>query len=133
MSSVAIPLAVITNLDIRNNFSIFAIANEYAMTTKLINIGNSRGIVIPAKLLKKYKVDDNASVSLEEENGRIYIKFSPAEEEPYTGPYTGPFKALAPFKDMEDPWGGEDAAEYVRKLRDSSGKEKRIIPGITDL
>ena len=69
MSSVAIPLTVITNLDIRNNFSIFAIANEYAMTTKLINIGNSRGIVIPAKLLKKYKVDDNASVSLEEENG----------------------------------------------------------------
>ena len=29
MSSVAIPLTVITNLDIRNNFSIFAIANEY--------------------------------------------------------------------------------------------------------
>lgn len=133
MSSVALPLTVITNLDIRNNFSIFAIANDYAMTTKLISIGNSRGIVIPAKLLKKYKVEDNASVSLEEENGRIYIKFSPAEEEPYTGPYTGPFKALAPFKDMEDPWGGEDAVEYVRKLRDSSGKEKRIIPGITDL
>lgn len=133
MSSVALPLTVITNLDIRNNFSIFAIANDYAMTTKLISIGNSRGIVIPAKLLKKYKVEDNASVSLEEENGRIYIKFSPAEEEPYTGPYTGPFKALASFKDMEDPWGGEDAVEYVRKLRDSSGKEKRIIPGITDL
>ena len=63
MSSVAIPLTVITNLDIRNNFSIFAIANEYAMTTKLINIGNSRGVVIPAKLLKKYKVDDNGSSS----------------------------------------------------------------------
>ena len=133
MSSVALPLTVITNLDIRNNFSIFAIANDYAMTTKLISIGNSRGIVIPAKLLKKYKVEDNASVSLEEENGRIYIKFSPAQEEPYSGPYTGPFKALAPFKDMEDPGGGEDAVEYVRKLRDSSGKEKRIIPGITDL
>ena len=102
-------------MDIRNNFSIFAIANEYAMTTKLINIGNSRGIVIPAKLLKK------------EENGRIYLKFSPAEEEPYTGPYTGPFKALAAFKDMEDPWGGEDAVEYVRKLRDDSNAEPRII------
>ena len=127
MSSIAIPLTVITNLDISNNFSIFAIANEYAMTTKLINIGNSRGIVIPAKLLKKYKVDDNASVSLEEENGRIYLKFSPAEEEPYTGPYTGPFKALAAFKDMEDPWGGEDAVEYVRKLRDDSNAEPRII------
>ncbi len=128
MSSVAIPLTVITNLDIRNNFSIFAIANEYAMTTKLINIGNSRGIVIPAKLLKKYKVDDNASVSLEEENGRIYLKFSPAEEEPYTGPYTGPFKALKELVD-EDAWGGKDMdpVEYVRQLRDDSKAEKRVI------
>ena len=122
MSSVAIPLTVITNLDIRNNFSIFAIANEYAMTTKLINIGNSRGIVIPAKLLKKYKVDDNASVSLEEENGRIYLKFSPAEEEPYTSSL---------FKDLvdEDAWGGKDMdpVEYVRQLRDDSKAEKRVI------
>ena len=128
MSSVALPLTVITNLDIRNNFSIFAIANDYAMTTKLISIGNSRGIVIPAKLLRKYKVEDNASVSLEEENGRIYIKFSPAEEEPYTGPYTGPFKAL---KEIVDPdvWGGRDMdpAEYVRQLRDDSDAEKRVI------
>ncbi len=121
MSSVAIPLTVITNLDIRNNFSIFAIANEYAMTTKLINIGNSRGIVIPAKLLK-------TSVSLEEENGRIYLKFSPAEEEPYTGPYTGPFKALKDLVD-EDAWGGKDMdpVEYVRQLRDDSKAEKRVI------
>ena len=128
MSSVAIPLTVITNLDIRNNFSIFAIANEYAMTTKLINIGNSRGIVIPAKLLKKYKVDDNSSVSLEEENGRIYLKFSPAEEEPYTGPFTGPFKALKDLVD-EDAWGGKDMdpVEYVRQLRDDSKAEKRVI------
>ncbi len=128
MSSIAIPLTVITNLDIRNNFSIFAIANEYAMTTKLINIGNSRGIVIPAKLLKKYKVDDNASVSLEEENGRIYLKFSPAEEEPYTGPFTGPFKALKDLVD-EDAWGGKDMdpVEYVRQLRDDSKAEKRVI------
>ena len=126
MSSITLPLEVITNLDIRNNFSIFAIANDYAMTTKLIRIGNSRGIVIPAKILKKYGADDNSSVSLEEEDGRLYLCFS-KEEEPFTGPFTGPFKALAPFKDMEDPWG-EDPCEYVRKLRDSSGAEKRQLP-----
>ena len=127
MSSIVLPLEVITNLDIRNNFSIFAIANDYAMTTKLIRIGNSRGIVIPAKLLKKYGADDNTSVSLEEEDGRLYLSFSP-KEEPYTGPFTGPFKALAAFKDMEDPWEGMDAVEYVRQLRDSTGKEKRELP-----
>ena len=127
MSSITLPLEVITNLDIRNNFSIFAIANDYAMTTKLIRIGNSRGIVIPAKILKKYGADDNSSVSLEEEDGRLYLSFS-KEEEPFTGPFTGPFKALAPFKDMEDPWGDMDPCEYVRQLRDESGVEKRVLP-----
>ena len=126
MSSVVIPLEVITNFVFSNNFSIFAIANDFAMTTKLIRIGNSRGIVIPAKLLKKYGADDNATVSLKEENGRLYLDFA-KEEEPFTGPYTGPFKALAPFKDMEDPWG-EDPCEYVRQLRDESGVEKRQLP-----
>ena len=129
MSSVVLPISVVTNLDIRNNFSIFAIANDYAMTTKLINIGNSRGIVIPAKLLKKYNVDDNATVSLEEKGDKIYLHFLKEEEEPYTGPFTGPFKALKDLVD-EDAWGGRDMdpAEYVRQMRDSSGKEGRFIP-----
>lgn len=124
---MVIPLGVITNLDFCNNFSIFAIANGHAMTTKLIRIGNSRGIVIPSKLLKKYGVDDNATVSIEEEGGRLFLHFS-KEEEPFTGPFTGPFKALAAFKDMEDPWGGEDASEYIRHLRDETGVEKRELP-----
>lgn len=128
MSSVATPLSVVTNLEISNNFSIFAMANDYAMTTKLINIGNSRGIVIPAKLLKKYNIDDNATVSLEEKGDKIYLHFLKEEEEPYTGPFTGPFKALKDLVD-EDAWGGRDMdpAEYVRQLRDDSKAEKRII------
>lgn len=127
MSSIILPLEVITNLDIRNNFSIFAIANDYAMTTKLIRIGNSRGIVIPAKILKKYGVDDNATVSLEEEDGRLYLSFS-KEEEPFTGPFTGPFKDF-PFD--ENAWGGQaiNPVDYVRKLRDTgSVTERRVIP-----
>lgn len=127
MSSIILPLEVITNLDIRNNFSIFAIANDYAMTTKLIRIGNSRGIVIPAKILKKYGADDNSSVSLEEEDGRLYLSFS-KEEEPFTGPFTGPFKDF-PFD--ENAWGGQaiNPVDYVRKLRDTgSVTERRVIP-----
>lgn len=129
MSSVVIPLEVITNLEIRNNFSIFAIANDYAMTTKLIRIGNSRGIVIPTRLLKKYGADDNTSVSLEEENGRLYLTFT-KEEESYTGPFTGPFKDLIVD---EDAYGGKemDPCEYVRRLRDTSDiKDRRIIPDL---
>ncbi len=127
MSSIILPPEVITNLDIRNNFSIFAIANDYAMITKLIRIGNSRGIVIPAKILKKYGVDDNATVSLEEEDGRLYLSFS-KEEEPFTGPFTGPFKDF-PFD--ENAWGGQaiNPVDYVRKLRDTgSVTERRVIP-----
>ena len=96
------------------------------MTTKLIRIGNSRGIVIPAKLLKKYGADDNTAVSLEEEDGRLYLNFV-KEEEPYTGPFTGPFKDF-PFD--EDAFGGRDMdpVEYIRQLRDESGVEKRQLP-----
>ena len=71
MSGVILPPEVITNLEKRNNFSIFAIADDYAMTTKLIRIGNRRGIVIPARILKKYGADDNTAVSLEEEDDRL--------------------------------------------------------------
>lgn len=98
------------------------------MTTKLIRIGNSRGIVIPARLLKKYEADDNATVSLEEEGGRLYLSFS-REEEPFTGPFTGPFKALKDLVD-DDAWGGRDTdpAEYVRQLRDESKEVTRELP-----
>lgn len=124
----AVAQKVVTDLLFCNNFPTFVVTIDKEMETSIIRIGNSRGIIIPAPILKKLGVKDNAKVQLEEkEEGVITLRFSPVEEA-FTGPFTGPFKALAPYQDMEDPWGGEDAAEYVRKLRDSTGKEKRYIP-----
>ena len=97
------------------------------METCIIRIGNSRGIIIPSAILKKLGVKDNAKVQLEEkEDGVLTLRFPP-EEEPYTGPFTGPFKDF-PFD--EDAFGGRDLdpVEYVRRLRDESEAEKRIIP-----
>ena len=40
-------------MEMCNNISTFVIAIPFTMTTKLIKIGNSRGIVIPSSVLKK--------------------------------------------------------------------------------
>ena len=118
---------VITDLFFCNNFPTFVIEIDKSMETTVIRIGNSRGIIIPSAILKKLGVREGARVKLEEkEDGALALSFLPVEE-PYTGPFTGPFAPLAQFKDMDDPWG-EDPSEYVRHLRDSSGKEKRKLP-----
>lgn len=125
----ALTLDVITDLFFCNNFPTFVIEIDKGMETTIIRIGNSRGIVIPAAILKKLKVKEGAKVRLEEkENGAFLLSILP-EEEPYTGPFTGPFKALADLVD-EDNFGGRDVdpVEYVRQLRDSTGKEKRNLP-----
>ena len=98
------------------------------METTVIRIGNSRGIIIPSAVLKKLGIKEGAKVKLEENTPGTFTLSFPLEEEPYTGPFTGPFKALAPLQEMEDPWEGMDAAEYVRQLRDETGVEKRVLP-----
>ena len=97
------------------------------METTIIKIGNSRGIIIPASILKKFHVKEGSKVRLDEKDGAFTLSFI-EEEEPYTGPYTGPFKALKDLVD-EDAWGGKDMdpVEYVRQLRDDSKAEKRVI------
>ena len=118
---------VVTDLFFCNNFPTFVLSIDKGMETCIIRIGNSRGIIIPSAILKKLGVKDNAKVQLEEkEDGVLTLRFPP-EEEPYTGPFTGPFKDF-PFD--EDAFGGRnlDPVEYVRRLRDESEAEKRIIP-----
>jgi hypothetical protein len=120
-------ISVITDLLLCNNIPIFVIETDKEMETTIIRIGNSRGIIIPAAILKKLGVKEGAKVKLEESGkDTVTLSFIP-EEEPYTGPFTGPFKDLC-----YDPeaWGGRDMdpVEYVRMLRSSEGKEKRIIP-----
>lgn len=114
---------VVTNLDYCNNFHIFALDNRRDMEASIIRIGNSRGIIIPAAILKKLGLGDGSKVVLEEKDGSIIMK----AEEPFNGPFTGPFKPLARYLDKTDNWG-EDPCNYVLQLRDESKEEKRIIP-----
>lgn len=123
----AAALNVVTDLFFCNNIPTFVIEMDKSMETTIIKIGNSRGIIIPASILKKFHVKEGSKVKLDEKDGALTLSFI-EEEEPYTGPYTGPFKALKDLVD-EDAWGGKDMdpVEYVRQLRDDSKAEKRVI------
>lgn len=121
--------SVITDLFFRNNFPTFVIQMDKSMETTIIRIGNSRGFIIPAGILKKMGLKEGAKVKLEEKEDGTFSVSAVPEEEPYTGPFTGPFKAL---KDIVDPdaFGGRDLdpVEYVRMLRSDKGVEKRKLP-----
>ena len=49
---------------------------SYAMETNIINVGNSKGIIIPAKLLKMIGLENIVNVEIEE--GKLVI--SPASK-----------------------------------------------------
>ena len=121
MSGLMLPVEVITNLDLRNYFSIFAIAEDNAMTTKLIRIGNSRGIVIPAKILKKYGADEKPYVSLEEEDGRLYLVFYAEEAEAERK------KTLAFLAACGGSWEGTETTEEIMRSIREGNVEKEIV------
>ena len=98
---------------------------DKVMKTTIIRIGNSKGILIPASLIKKLGIKDKDQVTIVEKDGCLELSFS-RQEEPFTGPFTGPFAELAQYRNEDDPWG--DPVEYVRQLRDETGYEKRQIP-----
>ena len=124
----AATLDVVTDLFFCNNFPTFVIQMDKRMETSIIRIGNSKGIIIPAGILKKLGLKEGSKVTLKEKEDGSYALCA-TEEEPYTGPFTGPFKAL---KDLVDPdaFGGRDLdpVEFVRQLRSDEGVEKRKLP-----
>lgn len=118
---------VITDLLFCNNFPTFVVEIDKGMETAIIRIGNSRGIIIPSAILKKYGVKEGDKVKLEDKEGEgLSLSFVPGQV-PRTGVFIGPFKELEKYYDMDDPWG-DDPVEYVRKLRDDSGVERRQLP-----
>ena len=85
------------------------------MTTKIIPIGNSRGIVIPASILKKLSLKEKDELMIQIQDGRIVL--TTVTPEFSSGPFTGPFAELARFApDEEDT---RDALEIARELHDS--------------
>lgn len=114
---------VITNLYFCNNFPTFVAVMDKSMETTVIRIGNSKGIIIPAAILKKMNVKEGSKVRLEEAGDGIKLCFN-AEEEPFTGPFTGPFKGLAPF--APGPEDTRDALDIARELHDSRVNSREI-------
>jgi len=49
------------------------------MKTNIINIGNSNGTILPAKLLKQLKLSNRSIVELKLDNGTIIIKPEPRQ------------------------------------------------------
>ena len=81
---------------------------------KIIRIGNSHGVIIPASALKElsWNTDDEVKMTLNE--GSITIK----RIEPYTGPYTGIFADMPrPAPGEPDPWGDKTTDEIMEELR----------------
>ena len=85
------------------------------MTTKIIPIGNSRGISLPSPILKKLSLQEKDELMIQIQDGRIVLTaVTPA----YDGPSTGPFAELVTDAPV---WGGagKDAQEVARELHDS--------------
>ncbi len=91
--------------------------------TTLIRIGNSTGVVIPARILKSLSLSVKDKVSIGEENGRITLR-KVADNTEKT-----PFTALDLWCDengYEKPESIDDALDYVARIR--STRSNKDIP-----
>ena len=91
------------------------------MTTKLIKIGNSRGILIPSSILKRLSLKEKDELMIQIQDGRIVLTVVTSE---FTGPFTGPFAELAPY--APDEQDTRDALEIARELHDSRVNTREI-------
>ena len=90
------------------------------MTVNLIKIGNSRGVILPASLLKAEDMDTGISFDVVFRDGQIIL--TPKRE--FTGNFTGPFAALD-VPGRESLWGDpdEDPSSIAARLRSDKGRE----------
>lgn len=86
------------------------------MTAPLIRIGNSKGLILPANLLKALSISERDELSIAVHNGGILIKkISPSEKKT-------PFSALDQWNEMNGFIGNdslEESLEYADGLRKS--------------
>ena len=82
--------------------------------TQVLRIGNSKGVILPAGVLKELSLSERDSLDIRTEGGRIILSKTPVEES-FTGPFTGPFSELSGDPEL---WGGTmTAVEYEDDLR----------------
>ena len=56
--------------------------------TQILKIGNSKGIILPAGILKELSLSERDSLDIRTEDGKVILSKTP-EEECFTGPFTG--------------------------------------------
>ena len=88
-----------------------------AMETTIIRIGNSKGIIIPAEILKKLSLTEKSSVNLEIDGQTLRIEpASNAKEDP--------------FSKLSGKWGGNSDAhgisEAIRACRVNKNREEQL-------
>ncbi|MEG2947254.1 MAG: AbrB/MazE/SpoVT family DNA-binding domain-containing protein, partial [Bacteroidales bacterium] len=49
------------------------------MWTNIINIGNSKGIILPASVLRELKIKEKSAVDISVKDGKIIIETSPRQ------------------------------------------------------
>lgn len=89
----------------------------------IIRIGNSNGIIIPAKILKSLSLSEKDMVSITESHGGLLLKKVPSD-----GVQT-PFSALDTWYDEHCPElcdSIEDSLEYIESIR-KARKNKEIV------
>lgn len=85
------------------------------MTTTVIRIGNSNGLLIPAKILKRLSISERDILEIKECDGGIMLKKADMS------PLRTPFSPLDDWKE-ENGYADEslsDALEYVENIRKS--------------
>jgi len=84
------------------------------MTATVIRIGNSNGLVIPAKYLKSLSISERDNLDISIQNGGLFLKKSRGTE------------SRTPFSDLDE-WNQAngydgsvtDALDYVKSVREA--------------
>lgn len=92
------------------------IKNLDDMRTKIIRIGNSLGIIIPAKILKKLSLQEKDTIAIEMRGPRLIIESAATKDDPFAAlPKTGW------FSDSRDSWA------IAEELHDSRVNNREVI------
>lgn len=82
--------------------------------TQILRIGNSKGVILPARILRELSLSERDSLDVRTEDGKIILAPS-SKVEKFNGAFTGPFSELSGDPDL---WGGAmSAVEYENELR----------------
>lgn len=93
------------------------------MTSTIVRIGNSNGIIIPAKIMKSLRLNERDSVEIREHDGGLFLKKVGADN------IVTPFSALDKWNETHgftEDFSIEESLDYVNSLRESRNDKKLV-------